>query len=332
MAELDPALLIDQFAAEHFTLNSISPARQHQVRAALTRLDEWLDCSLVEATDADLRAWLVDLLGADLTPSTVAWYLKMVKPFYRWAWRSRLIDADTWMRLNDVSAPRGSSTTKPRPYSRRELRTLWVALDERFPHASKLLIGRWQRGTSPWRSMKKHAMRLQLDAIIELALVCGLRRSEIYRLSIDDVHWDNKYIVVHGKRVDQNPKVRDVPYPESTRNAIRAWFRLRGLMGPAPGLPLWLSVTGPDPVAAMPEERFAMLLHCLGPYELHRLRHTCATERLRAGMELQEVQKFLGHSNLQQTLAYAELVRDDIHRASDRIDPAFQKSIRPKAA
>jgi site-specific recombinase XerD len=43
------------------------------------------------------------------------------------------------------------------------------------------------------------------------------------------------------------------------------------------------------------------------PITIHRLRHTYATERLRAGVSLAAVRKLLGHQNVQTTLRYAEI-------------------------
>lgn len=326
--------VIDRFAAEHFTLNSISGTRRVRVLRALDQYAAWLgETPIEQATATELRQWLVHLKSDGRQASTVAWYLKMIRPFYRWAWRERIIDADAWLRIKDVAPPRGYDGAVPRPYSGKELAQMWAALDEKFPLTTRYRITRWRNGNMRFRGpLRRHAMRLQLDAIIELALVCGLRRNEIYNLSIDDVHPDNKYIVVHGKRHDQHDKVREVPYPESTRNAIREWFRMRLWMQPAPGLKLWLSITGPEPAAELSTERMATILHSFGPWTLHRLRHTCATERLRAGMALQDLQKFLGHSNINMTLRYAQLVREDIHKASERIDADFQRAIRRKAA
>lgn len=323
-----PLSHIDRFALEYFTLNSISERRQQYVLRSLARLDAFLDMPLIEATDNDLRSWLVDLLDDGLKPSTVAWHLKMVLPFYQWCWQQRIIDADALMRIRGVSPPRGYNTALPRPYSRKEIAQMWDELDAAFPYTSELMLRRWRNGTSPYRGqLKRHVMRLQLDAILELALICGLRKNEIYRLTADDVHWDNKYIVVHGKRVDQNDKVREVPYPDSTRDAIKAWFRIRAQLGPEPGVCLWLSVTGPSPAAPLSEKRMNSILHSFGDWTLHRMRHTCATERLRAKMELERLQRFLGHATIQQTLVYAQLVRGDIHKSAERTDVDFQRAI-----
>lgn len=327
-----PEDYIEQFCASHFTLNSISPGRRRQVRHALRDYQAWLDKPIEEAGDQELCAYLIALLDDDRMPSTVAWRLKMLKPFYGWMWRTRQIDAERWMRIHDVRPPRGSGQRAPRPYSRKELARMWADLDRLYPYRDNALsIKRWRNGTSSFSGrIRRHAMRLQLDAIIELALVCGLRCSEIYQLSIDDCHWDNAYIVVHGKRVDQNPKVREVPYPDSTRDAVRAWFRFRGLMG-VKHERLWCSVTGPDPYVAMSPRRMGGVMRQLGGWELHRLRHTCATERLRAGMRIEELRDFLGHANIAQTQAYAQLLRGDIHKAAARSDKVFQRAIRPAA-
>jgi integrase len=208
---------------------------------------------------------------------------------------------------------------------------MWRELDTRFPYCTnEYRLGRFKRGTLKYRpDIRRHAIRLQLDAIIELALVCGLRRGEIYSLSIDDCHPDNKYIVVHGKRQDQHPKVREVPYAGSTREAVEAWLRFRAQIGPEPGTRLWLSLVLGDPRRGMSYDQMARFLsERLGGFELHRLRHTCATERLRAGMPLEDLQQFLGHANINMTLRYAKLVREDIHRSAERTDADFQAQIK----
>lgn len=50
------------------------------------------------------------------------------------------------------------------------------------------------------------------------------------------------------------------------------------------------------------------------PITIHRLRHTYATERLRAGVSLAAVRKLMGHQNLQTTLRYAETDLDSVKR------------------
>jgi len=47
-------------------------------------------------------------------------------------------------------------------------------------------------------------------------------------------------------------------------------------------------------------------------YNFHSLRHNCGTNLKRLGMPLEFIKDFLGHSNIQTTMIYIDLVRDDI--------------------
>lgn len=321
--------LIARFEAEYYTLNSITDRRRMYAQRALRDFEQSLD-GPVEGADAnDLRAWMAAMMDRGLAASTVAWHLMMVRPFYRWLWEARLISAEDSMRIQSVSPPRGYNTGKPQPYSRKELAQLWAELDAKFPFTNERRIKRWRKGTSGYRNVKKHVMRCQLEAIIQLALVCGMRKNEIYELSLNDAHFDNHYIVVHGKRVDQHAKPRKVPYPDSAREAMKRWLRMRAWLEATHDC-LWCSVTGPEPASKLRQNRMDTILHSFGDWRMHRLRHTCATERLRAGMEIYELQKFLGHANLSQTLAYAEIVAGDIEKAAEESDPEFQRAIRPQ--
>jgi integrase len=71
-----------------------------------------------------------------------------------------------------------------------------------------------------------------------------------------------------------------------------------------------------------------LLRRVVGPgWELHRFRHTFATERLRAGTPLEIVSLALGHATLEQTRAYAEIVRSDISRELAKTEGAFAERV-----
>lgn len=187
---------------------------------------------------------------------------------------------------------------------------------------------RWQKGDTPYSRIRKHAIRLQLDAVISLALHGGLRRREILALHVDDLHYDNAYIVVwSGER--WNSSYREVPYTEEARAAVRAWLDFRACMGvkhDAPWLNLWATKTARDPLGP---DTFAKLLSAYVAPNLsyRRLRHTCGIAWLKAGMKLWEVQRFLGHASLRDTLPYGEAVEASLQGKVERGQGSFSAAL-----
>jgi site-specific recombinase XerD len=252
---------VQDFAADYFVREQLSPGRREWVLHALARFSDHGGLPPEQLTDVHLRAFLHSLVEAGYDVDYVRKYNHAIKPFYRWAWRdARIVDADHY---------------------------------------------------------------LQIEAIACLALMSGLRRQEIFNLSIDDFHPDNDYIVVRGKtEVHTQPKIREVPYTDYGRMITERFLRFRDLMAPDHDRP-WLIIdarVSPNhplvpahPQDALGWSSFIRQLNKVGPgWELHRFRHTCATEWLRAGMEIERVSRLLGHASIAQTLGYAELVRDDI--------------------
>jgi integrase/recombinase XerD len=75
------------------------------------------------------------------------------------------------------------------------------------------------------------------------------------------------------------------------------------------------------------------LLMVLGSgWAFHRLRHTYATEMLRHGMPIENLKELLGHSRIQQTLAYAKIVPKDNEKHLRRVEAEFSKSLSRTAA
>src|SRR5687767_12236379 len=104
----------------------------------------------------------------------------------------------------------------PDPYRPSELRDLNGVLDEAWPllthDEAAYWTGRWNLGKSPYSRVRAHAIRLQLDAIIALALRCGLRRNEILDLTVDWMHYDNVGVVVWERPGPWDAPHREVPY------------------------------------------------------------------------------------------------------------------------
>jgi site-specific recombinase XerD len=316
--------IVDRFCDFHFRFNGIERRRQLEQRAQLAKYERWLDGKPIEETGAeDLRGYMDHLLTLGLHPNTVRTYRNMIRPFYWWAWENGTVSADTLLRIRAVPLPRGAAArNRPRPYNRRELSEFYKALDARWPLRPKLAMTRWFNGTSSWRKVWRHYMHVQIEAIVALALYCGLRRHEIYQLSLDDVSPDNAYLPIVGK----GSKLREVPYPERASAAVQAWLTLRKSLDVKHDS-LWLALIRPHTLKPMRFERFSSLMTTMGPYTLHRFRHTFATERLRAGMKLEKLQRIMGHASIEDTLIYTELVNTDLQRAMDETDESFASAV-----
>lgn len=343
----------EQFCDWHFSYNGISNDRQALIRTQLAAFEAFIGKPAEQAAPDDFAAYLADM-ATRLAPTTVRRNGNCLRPFFKWAWQRGLIDADRFMRLKDVPDPRGGDPgLKPRPYNRKELDSFWTGFDAAWPLLQRpSMFNRWLRGTSKWARVYRHGGHLQIEAVIRLALDCGLRRNEVFTLDLDDMHHDNEYVVVH---MGKGGKFREVPHTDASRTAVGNWLEMRAYcMRKAPpklrghGRP-WLVLTPTasprnpllpsHPFAPMKVGTFGSILHSIpgagrgdDHWELHRFRHTCATEWLRAGMELETVSRLLGHSSLQQTLAYAELVRDDINRAVQRRQGNFEGRVGRRAA
>jgi site-specific recombinase XerD len=327
-----PSDALARFEAEYIDYNSQSDHRRRESLRVLRAWSAHAGRDLADCDDADLRAYLSDLIASGQHPNTVRKKLMIVRAFAKWAFGVRLVDAERLMRIQQVPSPNGSSSRGvPRPYTSNELRQFAEELDRAWPRVDPKWWPRWRAVTSRYKRVGVEVMRIQIEAIVGLALYCGLRQREIFHLSIDDCHPDNAYVVVRQRSRTPNgkDKMREVPYAGPARERVRAWLSVRAeVVGSEHDSP-WI-VAIPNVAEGvwkrpMSANRIERLLSTVGDWQLHRFRHTAGTTWLRAGIRLELVSKLLGHASLQQTLGYAELVRDDLQRAVEKNEDRFER-------
>lgn len=145
-------------------------------------------------------------------------------------------------------------------------------------------------------------------AIMTLLVRLGLRAGEVAGLSLDDVDWRAGEIVVRGK----GGRAERLPLPTDVGEAIVDYLR-RGRPTSAVGRTVFvrakaphraLTSSGVSLVVAAAAERAG-----LGVVHAHRLRHTMATEMLRAGGSLVEIGQVLRHRRMVTTAIYAKVDR-----------------------
>jgi site-specific recombinase XerD len=329
-----------RFEAQYLDYNRISPKRVREQLNVLRQLAyQMAPRSLAEMTYDDLQSFAAEQVASGLHVNTVRKKLNMIRPAFSWAYAAKLINADDYLSLRAVKDPRGSThISSPNPYTPDEVREYWRTVEEKLPllptsGPGSQRLNRWLTGKTRFYKVARHAMRLQIEAVTYLALHGGLRREEIHRCSINDAHYDNRFIVVHGAQKGKNfdrDTTRKAPMTAEMRKALYDWIEFRTLMRPEHDR-LWVSCYGPDTYRGpMDLPRFGeLLVKVVGPgWSLQRFRHTAATEWLRAGASLEIVSQLLGHETLQQTRAYTLLLEDDLERELGGVAENFNRRLR----
>jgi len=130
-------------------------------------------------------------------------------------------------------------------------------------------------------------------AIITLLAGLELRASEIVKLELDDIDWRAGELVIRckGQRKDR------LPLPSDVGAAIAGWLRHGG--GSPPWRNVFTRVHAPRRPLTSGGVSAVVYAACkrVGVPEVsaHRLRHSAATEMLRAGASLEEIGQVLRH-------------------------------------
>jgi integrase/recombinase XerD len=144
-------------------------------------------------------------------------------------------------------------------------------------------------------------------AVLTLLSRLGLRAGEVRALRLEDVNWRAGEIMIRGKGSRQE----QLPLPVDVGEALADWLRdarprcehqlvFTRVRAPHTGL----STTGIAGIVHAACKRAG--LPKTGP---HRLRHTAATEMLRAGASLSDVGQVLRHRDADTTAIYAKVDR-----------------------
>lgn len=144
-------------------------------------------------------------------------------------------------------------------------------------------------------------------AILMLLARLGLRAGEVAALELDDIDWRAGELVVRGKGRRQER----LPIPVDVGEAIVGYLR-RGRPATVDRA-LFLRARAPHGPVTVGAVQGVVHNACdragLPRVGAHRLRHTAATEMLRAGAALAEVGQVLRHRSLSTTAIYAKVDR-----------------------
>ncbi len=164
---------------------------------------------------------------------------------------------------------------------------------------------------------KNEALAARDKAMLTIFYGCGLRRNEGFYMDLSDINFDTKVLHV---RKGKNYKERFVPFNKRSSQILQEYvYDYRPYFQKSKGVEsLFISMRG----KRMGGQSLAIRLKLLQQrsddivlnqkdINLHLLRHSIATHLLGAGMSLEKIANFLGHSSLESTQVYTHLIEQE---------------------
>jgi len=239
------------------------------------------DAPVAELTQEHVEEWLATV--GELAPATRRWRLATIKGFCAWLARRGFVPADPTVEVARIRLPR--------------------YLPRGLPRASVA-------------ALLRSAPDVRGELIVLLQVQEGLRCAEVAGLQVSDVDFVDRTVRIIGK----GGHVRLLPVSEETWAVLERYLAerrltagplIRSARDPSAGLSAdtisgyvadWLSDAG---VKRRPRDGVSA----------HSLRHAAATDMLRSGAHLRDVQAALGHASLSTTQRYLPTVVHDLRTA-----------------
>lgn len=149
-------------------------------------------------------------------------------------------------------------------------------------------------------------------AVLLLLSRLGLRAGEVAAITLDDIDWRVGELLVRNRK---GRRVERLPLPADVGEAIVSYLRRRPRVeSRAVFLRVIAPVGGIDRLVVAGIVLAACRRAGLPRVGAHRLRHTAATEMLRAGASLSEIGQVLRHRDIRTTARYAKVDRAALRR------------------
>ncbi len=209
--------------------------------------------------------------------------LTVLKRYFRWALRERLMVADPTLKLQSAK----QALRVPKVMSEPQVEALLAAPSEDTP------------------------LGLRDRAMLELIYASGLRVSELVGLKTFHLGLNEGVLRVMGK----GNKERLVPFGQVARDAIVRYMAdgRPAILGGQQTDDLFVTARGSGMSRVMfwmLVKKYAQLAGIHSPLSPHTLRHAFATHLLNHGADLRAVQMLLGHADISTTTIYTHVARE----------------------
>ena len=280
------------------TEKNSSPRTLDNYTLALRLFREWLGdkfSSWRDLTADHFRAYLFELLKADLKRSTIRLRFAAFRSFYKYLVHRRGYPKSP---VAEVELPKAD---KPLPV----VLTL-AQIEELLSLPLKLPL---EKQAPEW-------MPLRDAAILELFYSTGLRLAELAALDVERIDIQNECVRVMGK----GSKERIVPIGSYALTAMQKYQSAAEIYEG----PLFLSKLRKRlSTRSIGNTLNKYLQHSSIAFKVtpHKFRHSFATHLLDHGADLRSVQALLGHASLSTTQIYTHVTKERLRKAYDAAHP-----------
>jgi integrase/recombinase XerC len=316
--EMQPSALDSLVAAYLRVLANERGASAHTLRAYERELHgfaAWIadeygrDCGVERIEHTQIRAYLGTLYDRGLSKASAARALAAIRSWFKWLARGGYVEQNAASLVATPKLPKHL----PRVPSIEQMNRVVDTVGE---------------DAASWPARDA--------AILELLYGCGMRNAELVALDVQDIHWANEVILVHGK----GKKQRYAPLGDAAAQALRTYLgersaRLaaatagRGWSTTAVFLNLQLrGLDHPGGEARLTTrsvgrivKRIAVRRGLSAEVHPHTLRHAFGTHLLEQGADLRAIQELLGHERLSTTQRYTQLTTAQLEQVYDRTHP-----------
>ena len=252
-------------------------------RCVLSKFLKAVACPVASVTTADIRHHLSECKAAGQKNTTIGNVRKVLNSFFEWCLLEGIVSVNPVRRVAAIKQEKS-----PRKAMKR------IELEY----------------------LRNSCADLRDKALVDFLYSTGVRVSELCNARLDNIDWEQKTILIeHGKGnvtrltyLNPESEVSLKAYLYSRKDASPYIFaRSRGQSI----LPLDAKTVqnAVDKIVQQSGRTFSVRI------TPHVFRHTIATVLLRNGMPVEQVQRFLGHANINTTMIYAEVRDDDVRRS-----------------
>jgi integrase/recombinase XerC len=253
--------------------------------------------SIIHVNYAQIRTWIVSLVNAKVSNSTINRKVSSLKSFYKFLQKTKQIEINPLLKHQALKVSKQIQV----PFSEKEILEVLNSVEE----------------VNDFESVRN-------KLIVELFYSTGIRRSELINLKISNIDFANETVKVLGKR----SKERYIPLIKPALKSLNEYIDFRAKIETDEPY-LLLTKKGKkiyDTLVYRVINNYFSSVSSKVKRSPHIIRHSFATHLLNEGADLNAVKELLGHSSLASTQVYTHSSLGKLKKVYNQAHPRSKKT------